>query len=79
VAVEWQAVDDPDRQTALYQEAGDRYLEEERDPLQALRCYGNALDSGKEEDLTISASDSWLMMVIKDARQREKHNAKSGG
>jgi hypothetical protein len=79
VIVEWEAVDNTDRQMIIYQEAGDRYLEEERDPLEALRCYGNALDSAGGEDLAISPNDTWLMMAIKNARQKEKRDAKNGG
>jgi hypothetical protein len=79
LAVEWRAFDGGDRQAALYQEAGDRYLAEENDPRAALRCYGNGLDTGTPEDLAIAPSDSWLLMAIKDARQKEKRHANTGG
>jgi hypothetical protein len=78
VALEWEAVDRPDQQAALYRQAGDRYLTEEGDIAAALRCYGNALDSGTPEDLTTSSTDNWLLMAIKDARKKEKHDAKDG-
>jgi hypothetical protein len=73
-ALEWQAFDSPDRGAELYRRAGDRYLSDEADPAAALRCYGNALGAGPA-DLSISGEDSWLLMAIKDARQRERHDA----
>jgi hypothetical protein len=79
LAAEWRALDGGDRQAALYQEAGDRYLAQENDPQAALRCYGNALDTGTPADLAIAPSDSWLLMAIKDARQKEKRHANTGG
>jgi hypothetical protein len=75
LAAEWQAFDSPDRGAELYRRAGDRYLTEEADPLAAVRCYGNALNSGTAQDLAFDANDSWLLMAIKDARQKEKRDA----
>ncbi len=72
---EWEAVDHPDQAAELYRAAGDRYLAEEADPRAAVRCYGNALSAGQAEDLTIGPGDSWLLMAIKDARQRERRDA----
>jgi hypothetical protein len=74
-ALEWAAIDHPDRAAPLYQAAGDRYLAEDADPGAAVRCYGNALDAGSPADLTIQSTDSWLLMAIKDARQKETHDA----
>src|SRR6266851_5167646 len=71
LALEWRAFDSQDHQTELYRQAGDRYLHDENDVQAALRCYGNALDRGTEDDLKLSASDSWLLMAIKDARLKE--------
>ena len=68
-----------DRRAAVYRQAGDRYLAEGGDLESALRCYRNALDAGPEEGTTISADDTWLMMVLKDARQKEKRNAPTDG
>ncbi|HTU90127.1 MAG TPA: hypothetical protein VMF69_08640 [Gemmataceae bacterium] len=76
---EWVAFDSIDRRGELYRQAGDRYMTEENDPQSALRCYSNALDNGTEQDLAISSNDHWLLMAIKDARQKEKKNAKQGG
>jgi len=76
VALEWRAIDAPVQQAELYREAGDRYLGAESDPQGAVRCYTAALDEGKPEDLNISAEDSWLLMAIKEARQKEKNDAK---
>jgi hypothetical protein len=74
LALEWRAFDSQDRQTELYRQAGDRYLAQGEDLQAALRCYGNALDAGTEDDLKHSAGDSWLLMAIKDAREKEKRD-----
>jgi hypothetical protein len=79
LAREWRAFDSVEHRGELYQQAGDSYMTEEIDPQSALRCYTNALDSGTEKDLTISADDNWLLMAIKNARQKENDHAKSGG
>jgi hypothetical protein len=78
LALEWQATDSTTRRAELYREAGDRYLAEEADPQSALRCYAGSLDSAGA-DLTISPDDNWLLMAIKDARQKENAHAKNGG
>ena len=78
LATEWTAFDSTEHRAELYRKAGDRYMEDENDPLSALRSYGNALDNGTEQDLTISTDDNWLLMAIKDARQKEKKHAKQG-
>jgi hypothetical protein len=81
VAVEERAADDDDlkAQAALYRRAGDLYLSAENDPAAAVRCYGNALDAGGEADLSVAPSDNWLLMTIKNARQKEKRHANNGG
>jgi hypothetical protein len=79
LAREWRALDSDDQRAQLYRQAGDRYMTEENDPQSALRCYSNALDSGTQQDLTITADDNWLLMAIKDARQKESDHAKNGG
>ena len=79
LATEWTAFDSTEHRAELYRKAGDRYMEEENDPLSALRSYGNSLDNGVEQDLAISSDDNWLLMAIKDARQKEKNHAKQGG
>lgn len=76
LAAEWTAFDSTEHRAELYRKAGDRYMEEENDPLSALRSYGNALDNGTEQDLAISSDDNWLLMAIKDARLKEKKDAK---
>jgi hypothetical protein len=77
LALEWQAFDSKERRPDLYREAGDKYLKNESDPESALRCYGAALDSGDDTIRAVSPDDSWLLMAIKDARQREKRHATS--
>jgi hypothetical protein len=75
---EWNAFDSDDQRGELYRRAGDSYMEDEIDPQSALRCYTNALDHGAKQDLTISADDNWLLMAIKNARQKENAYAKTG-
>jgi hypothetical protein len=79
LALEYDAFDSTDGRSELYRRAGDCYLTEEADPQSALRCYGNALETGTEKDLTISPDDNWLLMAIKGARQKERSHAKNGG
>jgi hypothetical protein len=79
LAHEWRAFDSDEQRGELYRQAGDRYMTEENDPQSALRCYASALDNGTEQDQAISANDNWLLMAIKDARQKEKGHAKNGG
>jgi hypothetical protein len=76
---EWIAFDSTDRRGELYRQAGDRYVTEENDLQSALRCYSNSLDNGTEKDLTVSTNDNWLLMAIKNARQKEQSHAKNGG
>ncbi len=75
---EWFAFDSTDRRSELYRKAGDRYIKDQSDLQSALRCYSNSLDDGTERDLAISPDDNWLLMAIKDARQKEKNHAKQG-
>lgn len=77
--LEWRAFEAREKRAELYRQAGDRYLEHEGDLPSALRCYGQALDASAEADLTISASDNWLLMALKEARQKEKGHARNGG
>jgi hypothetical protein len=77
LALEWKAIDSPQPRPDLYRRAGDLYLDEEKDPESALRCYGQALDAAGAAEQAVAADDSWLLMVIKNARQKEKRYAKS--
>src|SRR5262245_10032003 len=61
---------DAARQADFYRRAGDLYATEQGDLGSALRCYGRALDASSEEDLAVSADDHWLLMAIKDAREK---------
>ena len=74
-ALEWQALDSPEQRPEAYREAGDRYVAEEGDYRSAVRCYREALDAGSDRDLTIAPEDNWLLMALKDARQKEKRYA----
>jgi hypothetical protein len=75
LVLEWQALDSLEPRPDLALQAGDRYAAEEGDYQSALRCYRGALDSGSDKDLAIDPKDSWLLMVLKNARQKEKRYA----
>ena len=79
VALEWKAFDADKPRPDLYREAGDRYLHEDDDPISALRCYGQSLNGASDKDLAISPDDDYLLMVVKEARRREKSDAKKRG
>ena len=79
VAAEWKAFDAGQHQSELYRQAGDRYLTEDADPASALRCYSQSLNNASDKDLAISANDDYLLMLVKNARLREKDHAKNGG
>jgi hypothetical protein len=78
LALEWRAFEATEHRAELYRQAGDRYLERERDPSSALRCYRQALNATPPENLAISPSDSWLLMTLKEARLKEKDHARNG-
>jgi hypothetical protein len=79
VAMEWKAFDADQHRPELYRKAGDRYLREDADPASALRCYGQSLNGASDKDLAISPNDDYLLMLVKNARQKEKDHAKNGG
>jgi hypothetical protein len=70
--LELRALEAPEAATVLYRQAGDLHLAD-ADPAEAVRCYGNALAAGKPEDLEVAPDDSWLLMVIKQARKKERN------
>ena len=61
----------------LLRRAGDLYANEQHDLEGALRCYSQSLDSAGDTQPVISTDDHWLLMAIKDARMKEKNNAKN--
>jgi hypothetical protein len=68
---------DIDRKVELFRKAGDGYLSR-GDELAALRCYRRSLDAGRADDLVIRPEDdSWLLMSLKLARQKETENARN--
>ena len=77
LVLEWQAVESDNEQAKFARIAGDAYLNQEHDPLSAVRCYGRSLDVAPEQAAIISTDDEWLLMAIKDARNKEKRNAKA--
>jgi hypothetical protein len=72
VALEWKAFDAvPSEQAALYQKAGDRYVEDDGNLDAAVRCYGQAVRSAP--NIEIDVNDNWLVMALKmDAIDRRK-------
>ena len=68
--LEWQALEKPAEAPVLYREAGNRHLADD-DPANAVRCYGNALDSWSPESTEVKDDDNWLLMAIKIARRKE--------
>jgi len=79
LALEWQAVESPDRSAELYRRAGDRYFEEENDVESALRCYRQFLKACHASELGIAPQDNWLLVTLKNARREERRHAKSNG
>jgi hypothetical protein len=79
VAMEWKAFDADQHRPELYRQAGDRYMNQDADPASALRCYGQSLNGASDKDLAISPNDDYLLMLVKNARQKEKDHAKNGG
>jgi hypothetical protein len=74
VVLEWRAFDELNAE--LYRQAGQCYLREDNDPLSAVRCYRQSLNAGGPNALTVSDDDDFLLIALKDARQREKRDAK---
>jgi hypothetical protein len=68
--LEWRALDEPAEAPVLYREAGNRYLAD-GDPADAVRCYGNALDTTPPQTIEVDVDDNWLLMAIKIARRKE--------
>ena len=78
LALEWRAFESVERRAELYRRAGDRYLGLEGDMQSALRCYRQALDANPEASWMISPTDNWLLVALKEARQKEKSHARNG-
>lgn len=76
VLEQWGPLVSADRRASLYRRAGDRYLAESNDMQAALRCYRNALDAAPE-DLDVDATDTWLLMSLKEARSKERRDGKT--
>jgi hypothetical protein len=72
----WAFLQSGPKRVELYRRAGDEFLR--RDDVQsALRCYRRALDGGTAADLAVRAdTDSWLLMSLKMARQKERPDAR---
>jgi len=70
VDLEWRAFDSRDNRAALFFEVAKRYLVERQDYDSALRCYSQALDAAPKEELAVRPDDNWLVMALKEARQK---------
>lgn len=68
----WANMAGPEERVELYRLAGDGFLQL-GDQLGAVRCYRKALDGGKPDDLVVQATDTWLMMSLKKARQTKEN------
>jgi hypothetical protein len=77
--LEWQALDSREKRPDLFRTAGDRYLQESGDVESATRCYRSFLASSSATETAISLQDNWLLMALKQSKQREKLDAKSRG
>ena len=75
------AVEDPAalasaaERAAFFRRAGDHSLDEGHDAATAFHLYTLALDAAPEEDTRFSPDDSWLLMALKNAREKEKRDA----
>jgi hypothetical protein len=78
LALEWRALDSEQKRPDLFLLAGDKYLQV-NDLKSAMRCYRGALDGAKEEELLITARDTWLLMSLKEAKLQENRYAKLVG
>jgi hypothetical protein len=76
LVLENRAFDSERPRPELYRLAGDRYLAESGDLQSALLCYRRALDESSDRDLQIQPEDNWLLIALKESRQKEKENAK---
>jgi hypothetical protein len=63
------------RKTAVLLAAGNRCLNDIGDPEAALRCYGRALNDASDDEARFSTEDNWLLMAIKNAREKEARHA----
>lgn len=75
VDLEWRAFDARENRAALFFAVARRYLEEQNDYESALRCYRQALDAAPKDGLAIRPDDDWLVMALKEARQKEDNDA----
>jgi hypothetical protein len=64
---------------AVLFKAGDHFLNEEGDPETALRAYTKALDTGSPDETKFSPDDNWLLMALKNAREKEARHANNDG
>jgi hypothetical protein len=75
-AVENLALDSTEHRAELYRQAAGLYRKD-GDLASWVRCKDNALAEAKKEDLTVSADDDFLEIALKQARQKEKRDART--
>jgi hypothetical protein len=66
---------DEARAAVLYRQAGDAYLSAEQDYANAARCYRLFLARAGDTALSPDPGDSWLLTVLKNAKDKEKTHA----
>lgn len=75
----WGELASPDKRAHVYRMAGDRYLDEAGDLAAALRCYTRSVEETPPEAVSISPDDNWLLMALKEARQKETRHGPNDG
>lgn len=66
------AVANKDQKAELLRQAGERYVEERGDWRSAVHCFAQSIDAAPLEERSISPSDNWLVMALKEARQKQQ-------
>lgn len=74
-ALEWRAFDSQgEERSRRYFEAGDRYLEVERDYASALRCYSQALADARPGELEFATDENWMVWMVLKLKNPETRN-----
>jgi hypothetical protein len=65
--------DDPTTIARLYAEAGDKQLNDNREPGEAARCYRLSLQAGGQAHAEAKPTDTWLFAEMKNQYQRKEN------
>ena len=66
----------PEERRQLLKQAGDCYLADRGDIKEAVQCYRRLLDlAPADEPMTVEKDDNWLLVSLKEARQKERGDA----